>query len=33
MLQSKDAEWQIEYKAKTYNLLPTRDSPEGKGHT
>ena len=32
MLPSKDTGWQIGYKSKTFNLLPTIHSPWGKGH-
>ena len=34
MLQTKDIEWQTrKKKTRAYNMLPTRDSPQGKGHT
>ena len=34
MLHSKDIEWQIGFKkARTCNMLPTRDSLQGERHT
>ena len=33
MFQSKDIEWKIRYKTRTYNRLPKRNLLQGKRHT
>ena len=33
MPQTKDIKWQRDNKTKAYNMLPTRDSLQGKGYT